>query len=178
MLLLLLLYLCLYLRHLNVFICCVVLVLVKSYRVVRSVCSQPHSTSSAGAVCLFPLPAFWQCYGFLDAEIGAYIIARHLSITQSRGWLISPWLRPLDTSKFNFRSFKQIIIIVQVRLWWPAVRIAILDGPLTLQHYYWLSQQNKQKTLKLTRVTQTIGHFGKYHNTLCLPPQILHKHCF
>ena len=25
---------------------------------------------------------------------------------------------------------------------------------------------------------KTIGHFGKYHNTLCLSPQILHKHCF
>ena len=24
----------------------------------------------------------------------------------------------------------------------------------------------------------SIGHFGKYHNTLCLFPQILHKHCF
>ena len=24
----------------------------------------------------------------------------------------------------------------------------------------------------------SIGHFGKYHNTLCLSPQILHKHCF
>ena len=23
-----------------------------------------------------------------------------------------------------------------------------------------------------------IGHFGKYHNTFCLSPQILHKHCF
>ena len=23
-----------------------------------------------------------------------------------------------------------------------------------------------------------IGQFGKYHNTLCLSPQILHKHCF
>ena len=23
-----------------------------------------------------------------------------------------------------------------------------------------------------------IGHFGKYHSTLCLSPQILHKHCF
>ena len=22
-----------------------------------------------------------------------------------------------------------------------------------------------------------IGHFGKYHNTFCLSPQILHKHC-
>ena len=26
--------------------------------------------------------------------------------------------------------------------------------------------------------TCPIGHFGKYHNTLCLSPQILHKHCF
>ena len=24
----------------------------------------------------------------------------------------------------------------------------------------------------------SIGHFRKYHNTLCLSPQILHKHCF
>ena len=24
----------------------------------------------------------------------------------------------------------------------------------------------------------SIGHFGKYHNTLCLSPQSLHKHCF
>ena len=27
-------------------------------------------------------------------------------------------------------------------------------------------------------INNTIGHFGKYHNTLCLSPQILHKHCF
>ena len=25
--------------------------------------------------------------------------------------------------------------------------------------------------------TNPIGHFGKYHNTLCLSPQILHKYC-
>ena len=29
-----------------------------------------------------------------------------------------------------------------------------------------------------TYYTLVIGHFGKYHNTLCLSPQILHKHCF
>ena len=28
------------------------------------------------------------------------------------------------------------------------------------------------------RPISRIGHFGKYHNTLCLSPQILHKHCF
>ena len=27
-------------------------------------------------------------------------------------------------------------------------------------------------------VTSRIGHSGKYHNTFCLSPQILHKHCF
>ena len=24
----------------------------------------------------------------------------------------------------------------------------------------------------------SIGHFGKYHNTSCLSPEILHEHCF
>ena len=24
----------------------------------------------------------------------------------------------------------------------------------------------------------SIGHFEKYHNTLCFSPQILHNHCF
>ena len=31
---------------------------------------------------------------------------------------------------------------------------------------------------KVTQKVFGIGHFGKYHNTLCLSPQILHKHCF
>ena len=31
---------------------------------------------------------------------------------------------------------------------------------------------------KLARKQQAIGHFGKYHNTLSLSPQILHKNCF
>ena len=26
-------------------------------------------------------------------------------------------------------------------------------------------------------ITHLIGHFGKYHNTLCLTPRILYKHC-
>ena len=34
-----------------------------------------------------------------------------------------------------------------------------------------------KQRLKWTRKLP-IGHFGKYHNTLCLSPQILHKHCF
>ena len=31
---------------------------------------------------------------------------------------------------------------------------------------------------KLQLVMVLIGHFGKYHNTLCLPPQIVPEHCF
>ena len=31
--------------------------------------------------------------------------------------------------------------------------------------------------IKLISFKLAIGHFGKYHNTLCLSPQILHKHC-
>ena len=30
----------------------------------------------------------------------------------------------------------------------------------------------------LCAIIVSIGHFGKYHNTLCLSPQILHQHCF
>ena len=36
----------------------------------------------------------------------------------------------------------------------------------------------KGQATKHTTVKWSIGHFGKYHNTLCLSPQILHKHCF
>ena len=32
----------------------------------------------------------------------------------------------------------------------------------------------KTRTMKIT----TIGHFAKYHNTICLSFQILHKHCY
>ena len=31
---------------------------------------------------------------------------------------------------------------------------------------------------KVYKRKRSIGHFGKYHNTFCLSPQILHKHCF
>jgi len=36
-------------------------------------------------------------------------------------------------------------------------------------------KKNKLSALGSNRV---IGHFGKYHNTLCLSRQILHKYCF
>ena len=32
--------------------------------------------------------------------------------------------------------------------------------------------------VRRTEFAFNIGHFGKYHNTLCLSPQSLHKHCF
>ena len=30
----------------------------------------------------------------------------------------------------------------------------------------------------LSYILCCIDHFGNYHNTLCLSPKILHKHCF
>ena len=32
--------------------------------------------------------------------------------------------------------------------------------------------------ISYARAVIVIGHFGKYHNTLCLSPQTLHEHCF
>ena len=34
------------------------------------------------------------------------------------------------------------------------------------------------ENLVIPSKAKAIGQFGKYHNTLCLCPQILHKHCF
>ena len=36
----------------------------------------------------------------------------------------------------------------------------------------------KSKLHEHALYAEQIGHFGKYHNTLCLSPQNLHKHCF
>ena len=36
----------------------------------------------------------------------------------------------------------------------------------------------QSRYLRSKSYVQTIAHFEKYHNTLCLSPQILHKHCF
>ena len=40
--------------------------------------------------------------------------------------------------------------------------------------YRWFSSD----VIAAMLVHRTIGHFGKYHNTLCLSPQILHTLCF
>ena len=37
---------------------------------------------------------------------------------------------------------------------------------------------HRTKEKKLVWELDSIGHFEKYHNTLSLSPQILHKHCF
>ena len=36
------------------------------------------------------------------------------------------------------------------------------------------TQIRRKSTANCTQTENTIGHFGKYHNTLCLSPQILH----
>ena len=51
---------------------------------------------------------------------------------------------------------------------------------LPCQHYFgahstgYFRIVNKRAEARL----RGIGHFGKYHNALCLSPQILRKHCF
>ena len=37
---------------------------------------------------------------------------------------------------------------------------------------------NFSLSIKLSQFSILMGHFGKYHNTLCLYRQMLHKHCF
>ena len=42
-----------------------------------------------------------------------------------------------------------------------------------------LHQGDKSRENVVVRTDlEFIGHSGKYHNTLCLCPQIFHKHCF
>ena len=45
---------------------------------------------------------------------------------------------------------------------------------------FYISDEKGKVTEKDGKLLQvrTIGQFGKYHNTLCLSPQILHKNCF
>ena len=57
----------------------------------------------------------------------------------------------MESLQARWSRNKKQILILQVRPWWPAVSIAVLAGPLTLQQYYWLSQQNKQKDTKIDR---------------------------
>ena len=45
--------------------------------------------------------------------------------------------------------------------------------------YHLLSRiTNSEQSVVMANQSLVIGHFGKYHNTLCLSPQSLHKHCF
>ena len=50
-------------------------------------------------------------------------------------------------------------------------------GILIDKHLTW-KQHIECNSSKISKLIGPIGHFGKYHNTLCLSPQILHKHCF
>ena len=36
----------------------------------------------------------------------------------------------------------------------------------------------RMQSIEISWSVWIIGHSRKYHNTLCLSPQILHKHCF
>ena len=55
------------------------------------------------------------------------------------------------------------------------VYLIVLYQQLSLPYFHAKSLLN---IFSLLSTVPTIGHFEKYHNTLCLSPQILHKHCF
>ena len=46
----------------------------------------------------------------------------------------------------------------------------------SLLQYFKLPEKNYKRLPPKANIS--IGHFQKYHNTLCLPSKILHKHCF
>ena len=50
-------------------------------------------------------------------------------------------------------------------------------GILIDKHLTW-KQHIEYNSSKVSKIIGPIGHCGKYHNTLCLSPQILHEHCF
>ena len=66
---------------------------------------------------------------------------------------------------------------------YPELRFAIIFPEKNKQ-----TNETKKKTKKQKKNSSlciesyfyhsSIGHFGKYHNTLCLSPQILHEYCF
>ena len=48
----------------------------------------------------------------------------------------------------------------------------------TIANYTRFSIISSRYACKMCSKYPGTGQFGKYHNTLCLSPQILHKHCF
>ena len=108
---------------------------------------------------------------------GVYIINRILH-THLWIWILSSCVQ-LDISRVSTAHSWDIKLILHV---W-ACNILYLSCVLTeiihaviVQSFIIISP--RYTSCFFSRTANTIGHFGKYHNTLCLSPQILHKHCF
>ena len=67
-----------------------------------------------------------------------------------------------------------ICITMIFKPWWP--------GDQPWKNAIWIPQggtlYEREFVQNLVSGWNWIGHFGKYHNNLCLSPQILHNHCF
>ena len=76
--------------------------------------------------------------------------------------------------------FRYSFVFIQIRPW------CLVQGKI----FFWIfSSRTRHQGLIWIKtkeylndghfgIRSIIGHFGKYHNILCLSPQILHKHCF
>ena len=52
------------------------------------------------------------------------------------------------------------------------------SAKLCIQFPWDMSVKSEMSAQEKNLLPYKIGQFEKYHNTLCLSPQILHKHCF
>ena len=66
-------------------------------------------------------------------------------------------------------SSSVILLLARVT---PRVQVYFVAN---VRHVQWAILQIPNEGLAFIQVK---GHFAKYHDTLCLSPQILHKHCF
>ena len=84
--------------------------------------------------------------------------------------------------KWQARSKIDIITLVFLQLA-MAKHVVSVRGKMRKDRYTSITDHDSPVTCPinidrlLVRVLP-IGHFGKYHNTLCLSPQTLQKHCF
>ena len=84
-----------------------------------------------------------------------------MSLTSSDNALL--WLQVPSSSS------SAILLLGRVT---PRVQVYFVAN---VRHVQWAIPQTPNDGLVFIQV---IGHFPKYHDTLCLSPQILHKHCF
>ena len=103
-------------------------------------------------------------------------------------WWKLRWLRPrrfLCVVRINFRHYKSFLlhwlsggdILIRYKLRETTIKSNETTKSLPRTEPYYFSFCLPSRVSRVASKTP-IGHFGKYHNTLCLSPQILLKHCF